>query len=571
MRRLARPLAVLALAATLVVPGASASAGAPGPTLSAASARLTGSSSVSAPASASGLHLSAAAVIAATTTSAFKGSWSSYHTYAEVVADIKAVAAAHPDLVSLRSIGTSYRGRALWLAKVSQDVTVDSGRPEVLYEGGTHGLEHMGVEMTIRLLHWLVDGYSSDAQVTSIVNTRTVWILFNLNPDGSEYDIANGAFHSWRKNRQPIATTTGTDLNRNWRYHWGCCGLVSANPASVYYRGAAPYSAPEVQALRAFIASRVVNGRQMIRTAIDFHESGRFVLWPYDYTTANVPADMTAQDHSAIAALAKKMAALNGYKAMQSSDMYVDSGSLSDWLYGTYRVFAYTIEMGVDVYRTNSVMLAETARNRTAALALAVAAGCPYALLGATVANARCGAFDDDFEIARGWAVNPDGTDTAPTSARWARGKPVATKVSGVTLQPGTVPSGRDALITGIAAGTSASANDLDGATTVRSVPIALPAAAGQQLTFRWLFAHAANSTADDHLRALVEAQDGTQTVVWEQLGAAALVGGTWGSASVPLDAWAGQTIRIRFEAADGGSASTVEAGIDDVRVTRPS
>jgi len=26
----------------------------------------------------------------------------------------------------------------------------------------------------------------------------------------------------------------------------------------------------------------VVNGRQMIRTAIDFHESGRFVLWPYD-------------------------------------------------------------------------------------------------------------------------------------------------------------------------------------------------------------------------------------------------------------------------------------------------
>ena len=549
MRRLARRLALVLATVALVAPGAVVSAAAP-----------------SSPAS-------SASTVVVPAASAFTGSWSAYHTYASMVADIKAVAAAHPDLVALQSIGKSYGGRALWMAKVSQNVTVDAGRPEVLFEGGTHALEHMGVEMTIRLLHWLVGGYGTDKQVTGIVNSKVVWILFNLNPDGSEYDISGGRFHGWRKNRQPNAGTSaiGTDLNRNWGYRWGCCGLVSANPSSVYYRGSAPYSAPEVAALRRFVASRVVHGRQMIRTAVDFHESGRFVLWPYDYTKTAVPPDMTVQDHAALAALARRMAALNGYTAKQSSAMYVDSGSLSDWLYGTYRVFAFTIELGTDVYRTNSVMLAETQRNRAAALALADAASCPYALLGTAVANARCGAFDDDFEVGRGWQINPNGTDTAPASGRWARGHPAVATYRGVTLQPGTVPSGRYAFITGLAGGTSSDAGDLDGVSTIRSAPIALPAAPGQHLTFSWFFAHAANSSAADHLSAIIEAQDGTRTVVWERTGSPTLVGGVWHIASVSLDAWAGQTIRIRFEAADRGADSIVEAGVDDVRVTRPS
>jgi hypothetical protein len=37
------------------------------------------------------------------------------------------------------------------------------------------------------------------------------------------------------------------------------------------------------------------------------------------------------------------------------------------------------------------------------------------------------------------------------------------------------------------------------------------------------------------------------------------------------MDRWAGQAIRIRFEALDGSKDSTVDAGVDDVRVTRPT
>ena len=515
------------------------------------------------------------AVATAATTAAtdFPAGLRGYHTYAEMVADIEAVAAAHPGIVSLRSIGRSAQGRTLWVAKVSDNVAVDQAEPEVLYDGLHHADEHMSLEMTLRILHWLADGYGKDARVTSIVNSREIWIVFAVNPDGAEYDIAGGRLHYWRKNRQPNAGTSaiGTDLNRNYGYRWGCCGLVSRSPSSIYYRGAAPFSAPETAAFRAFVASRVVNGRQQIRMAISFHESGRLVMWPYGYTKANVPADMTAQDQAALAVIGRHMAASNGYKPEQASDLYVDSGTSRDWLYGTYRTFAYTIEMSTGLYRRDTVIASETGRNRDAVLYAAERAWCPLAVLGAAVSTARCGAFDDDLEAGRGWTVNPDGTDTAPASARWARGVPARTASGRVTLQPGTATSGRMVFATGLAAGSSAGASDLDGTTTIRSAPISLPASLGQQLTFRFVFAHLANSSSADHLRAIIEAQDGTRTVAWERAGTATVLAGAWRSASVSMDRWAGQTIRLRFEATDGGASSTVEAGLDDIRVTRPS
>ena len=76
--------------------------------------------------------------------------------------------------------------------------------------------------MALKIMHWLVDGYGTNSRITNIVNSREIWIVFLINPDGAEHDIAGGKFH-WRKNRQPTPGTpyTGTDLNRNFDYKWG--------------------------------------------------------------------------------------------------------------------------------------------------------------------------------------------------------------------------------------------------------------------------------------------------------------------------------------------------------------
>jgi hypothetical protein len=175
--------------------------------------------------------------------------------------------------------------------------------------------------------------------------------------------------------------------------------------------------------------------------------------------------------------------------------------------------------------------------------------------------------FFDNFETALGWTANPNGTDTA-TSGAWERGDPEATTSSGAK-QLGTTASGVNDLVTGRLAGSSAGANDVDGGvTSIQSPLITLPATGNLSLSFQYYLAHGSNSSTADFFRAFAVVGS-TQTQVFQSLGAASNRNGAWTAASASLNAFAGQTIRIRFEAADASTASLVEAGVDDVRVTQ--
>ncbi len=497
-----------------------------------------------------------------------------YHTYNEMVAEVTAVAAAHPDIVSLFSIGKTYKGRDIWVAKVSDEVATDEPEPEVLFDGLHHAREHLTLEQTIDLLHFLVDGYGTDQRVTDAVDSREVFILFALNPDGAQFDLTGDSYRAWRKNRQPTpgSSKIGTDLNRNYDYGWGCCGGSSGNPGSLTYRGWKPFSAPETRALRDFVNSRVVGGRQQIRTHITFHTNGELILWPYGHTKANVPPDMSSNDHAAFVAMGKKMASLNGYTAKQSSDLYITDGDEIDWLYGRHRIFSYTFELYPtehyrisDFYPPDEILARETARNRSAILYLIEQADCPWRAAGLAAAN--CGAFYDDLELYHGWQADAQGTDTA-SDGTWQRGNPSATSLHG-PKQLGTTASASRALVTGLAAGASAGANDVDGGlTSVTSPAIELPATIGR-LTFRYYLAHSNGSTSADALRAVVMADDGDH-VVFTEHGAGNDDDAAWSQASVDIGAYAGQTIHLRFEAVDGAGGNLLEAAVDDIRIRRP-
>jgi carboxypeptidase T len=292
-----------------------------------------------------------------------------YHGYAAMSAQIAAVAAAHPDIVRRFSIGRSTQGRQLWAVKISDNVAIDELEPEVLLVAGQHAREHITVEQALYLLDQLT---SSDPRIVDLISKTEVYLVLNMNPDGSEFDTRGEFPRYWRKNRQK---PFGTDLNRNWAYHWGCCGgNVSRSPRSDAYRGKRAFSAPETRALRGFVRGRKLGGAQQIKAAIDFHSAAELVLWPYGYTTKNTAKGMTATQYARLAHLGRTMAHANRYKAEQASDLYIAPGELPDWLWGEYGIYAYTFELGPANEFYPAEFAGEIARNREPVLRLLDAA-----------------------------------------------------------------------------------------------------------------------------------------------------------------------------------------------------
>ncbi|MGX7676868.1 M14 family zinc carboxypeptidase [Plantactinospora sp. DSM 117369] len=502
---------------------------------------------------------------------------SAYHNYAELNAVLNQVVADHPTIARRSSMGTSYEGRDLPVIKISDNVGTDENEPEILFNSQQHAREHLTVEMAIYLLNLFTDNYGSDSRITNIVNSREIWIVPTVNPDGSEYDIATGSYRSWRKNRQPNSgsSNVGTDLNRNWGYNWGCCGGSSGSTSSETYRGPSAFSAPETARLRDFVNSRVVGGTQQIKVNIDFHTYSELVLWPYGYTTANTGPGLNADQERTFRTLGQQMAATNGYTPEQSSDLYITDGDSLDWMWATHNIFAYTFEMypgsagGGGFYPPDEVIPAQTSRNREAVLILSEYADCPYRVVGLQATYCGTGGgttvWSDTFETATGWTVNPAGTDTA-TSGAWERGTAQATTSSGAKqLAP---YAGSNDLVTGRLAGAAAGDHDVDGGlSTAQSPAITLPGSGTLTLSLAWYLAHGSNASSADYLRVSVVHSGGTSQLL-NQAGAASNRNGSWTTATANLSAYAGQSVRLLVQAADASGASLVEAAIDNVTIT---
>jgi murein tripeptide amidase MpaA len=110
----------------------------------------------------------------------------------ELTALLKAYAQAMPSLIELRSIGKSHEGRDIALLVITQRATGrHEDKPALWVDGNIHAAELTACNACLYWLHQLASGYGTDPQITQLLDTRVVYMVPRLNPDGAELALAD--------------------------------------------------------------------------------------------------------------------------------------------------------------------------------------------------------------------------------------------------------------------------------------------------------------------------------------------------------------------------------------------
>lgn len=111
-----------------------------------------------------------------------------YYNYTELTAVLAAYANEFPDLVEIESIGKSFEGRDIWIATVTNSKTGSHGdKPAFWADGNIHASELSASTAVLHLLNKLVTKYGSDETITRLLDTRAMYLVPRLNPDGAEW------------------------------------------------------------------------------------------------------------------------------------------------------------------------------------------------------------------------------------------------------------------------------------------------------------------------------------------------------------------------------------------------
>jgi len=287
-----------------------------------------------------------------------------YHTYDQARDEFRALANAHPDIASYVKLGSSYEGRDIFALKISKNPGVDDqSKPDVLITGCHHAREWISVETPIYFANQLINNYETDSFARSVVDRLQVWIVPIVNPDGlvfsqSAPESDNGT-RLWRKNRRPMSlgscvSATGVDLNRNYEYQWRLRGDVpcddycssdkeclrddrggSDDPDNLeIYRGPKAASEPEVKVIK----SLTDDPNRHFRVQIDYHNYSELILYPWGYQSDAAPDMQTIQPLAQRMSDAIKKVSGEIYRAQQAINLYLTTGSSSDYAYGTNKV-----------------------------------------------------------------------------------------------------------------------------------------------------------------------------------------------------------------------------------------
>jgi murein tripeptide amidase MpaA len=110
----------------------------------------------------------------------------------EVEAALQAFAEAYPALCDLQRIGTSHAGRPIWcLALTNKATGPDREKPALWLDANIHATEVTGCMGALHLIQRVLTAYGAEERLTHLLDTRAMYVVPCLNPDGMEQALTS--------------------------------------------------------------------------------------------------------------------------------------------------------------------------------------------------------------------------------------------------------------------------------------------------------------------------------------------------------------------------------------------
>jgi len=254
-----------------------------------------------------------------------------YHTVQELNNSIEELCNQHSDLMVRYKLGESAGKNDIWCCIVSSEKNELQSKPASLIIGGHHGRECIGSEALYYTINYLLNNYSSNAQIRTWIDQSAILLIPLLNPDG--HDIIE------RKN------ANGVDLNRNYTFNWGNDG-ASHEPSSEIYCGPNPLSESETQVANQMkIFDDLFIEYKNIKSTLDIHSGTEIILHPWGHTKDPAP------DYDVFKKLCQQMEKksqemrVQFFEHIPAISLYPVAGDYMDHIYQLYHCISFVVEI----------------------------------------------------------------------------------------------------------------------------------------------------------------------------------------------------------------------------------
>jgi len=269
---------------------------------------------------------------------------------AQLVAGMNNIAARFPAICRVQTIGTSLQGRPIRAIKISDNVaTPEPSEGAIVLIATQHAREWLAAETALFVAEKICEQYAGNAELHADVDRLEIYIIPVANPDGlvqTWLDGVNANGLEWRKNRRlNPGGSYGVDLNRNWGFQWAAVpapadaggSYGNATETTDVYYGTGPFSEPETQVVRDFLATL-----PNLKAFEDIHTYSELYLAPWRYTSVVLPPGSQTLE-----AFANRQvdvsAAVHGHT--YTRNLYRSSGGAIDYVWNQYRAMAISPEL----------------------------------------------------------------------------------------------------------------------------------------------------------------------------------------------------------------------------------